>query len=297
MNAITTAQASFVEVPFHDHQILAAQVAGQIRVPMKPLASTLGLPWEPQRKRIMRDEVLKMGASMMEVPSAGGVQQMLTLPADLLPGFLFTIDVARLKPELRERMHLFRLEAFKVLADHFSSPARREPVPVTPRPSSAPNWQELNAARQTAPLLIAQISTETRPAVRSYLYALLQADADRLGLPLPPLDQLGEGVSADALIARLVKGLETLTARKVRWNHAAGGSSRRFAIVLSEIEKHFRYHDVDVAIDDRLRAILATSTASWRVSEKTIKSPIARKPVLAIVIEAWPLSQEAGNAE
>jgi hypothetical protein len=44
---------------------------------------------------------------------------MLCLPLDHLNGWLFGVDVARVRPELRERMSRYRAECFDVLARHF----------------------------------------------------------------------------------------------------------------------------------------------------------------------------------
>lgn len=297
MDASTTALVPapvFAQVPFHDVEILAARVGDQIRVPMKPLCGTLGLPWDGQRQRIGRDELLSEGASMMLVPSSGGEQEMLTLPVELLTGFLFGVDVKRLRPELRARMTLFRRECFAVLNAHFGQP-RREPPKIAPRLPVAPTWQELDAARRAAPPLLAAIAAETNPRARTYLHALLAHDADRLGVAVPRLGDLGEG--PDDLIARLRTGLETLTARRVKWNHLGGSPTGRIAIVLPELARLFRRHDIDVPIDDRLRDTLASySGARHRVRTVTLKSAIVRGYVHATLIEPWPFTSNAVEA-
>lgn len=284
-----TAAPHFAAVPFHEFEILAAREGEQIRIPMKPFCAILGLPWEGQRQRIMRDEVLKEGACMMQVPSAGGVQELMTLPIELLSGFLFGIDVKRLQPELRERMMLFRRDCFTVLHAHFTRSRLSPPVAVRP---TAPAWQELDAARRSAPSLLTAIAAETNPEARRYLHALLAHDADRIGIPAPRLADLGEG--PDELIARLRIALETLTARKVKWNHLGGSPTGRIAIVLPELQRLFARHDIDVPVDDRLRTTLQSYSGSrHRVRTLTLRSAITSKPVHATLIEPWPFAAHA----
>ena len=289
-DAAPPAPASFALVPFRDTQILAARVDQDVRVPMKRFCGTIGLPWEPQRKRIERNAVLAEGASMMEVPSEGGLQQQMTLPLGLLSGFLVGVDASRLAPERREAVLAFQREAYAVLHQHFfGRPAAPAALPVVARPPALPGWAELDAARRHAPALIEAISAERRPSVRRYLYQLLTADCDRLGLDAPALVDLGEDApTADALIDRLFAGLRTLEARKIRWNHFGRGISGRAAILLPEIAWEFQRADIDVAIDDELRAALRCSSIRYRITEETIRSDISRKPVLATVIAPWP---------
>jgi len=97
-------------VKFYEDEITAALVEikgkGDVYVPLRPICEYLGLDWSSQRKRLNRDEVLssELGMVMMTTPS--GQQQMICLPLDLLPGWLFGIDPSRVKPELKEKHSL-----------------------------------------------------------------------------------------------------------------------------------------------------------------------------------------------
>ena len=72
----------------------------------------------------------------------------------------------------------------------------------------------------------------------------------------------------------------------MRWNHAAGGARERLGVNLPEIARLFARHDIDVAVDDAVRAALATSTARWRITVQTIRSAVTRRPVHCHVLEA-----------
>lgn len=288
-----TSAPTFAMVPFRDTDILAARLGEEVRVPMKRFCGSIGLPWDGQRQRIERTDLLREGASMMLVPSEGGEQQQMTLPLGLLPGFLVGVSTNRLKPEARERLTLFQREAYEVLFRHFFG-APAAPQPIVARAPATPSWQELDAARRAAPALIAAIAAETKPSTRRYLYALLIADAERLGLPVPPLKDIGaDGDSPDELVQQLVDGLDILTSRRAKWNHLGDRANGRMAIVLEEVERHFVRHDIDVVIDDALRAALRAGTRRWRIQRQSIESKLTRQKIRAIVISVWPHTGEA----
>jgi hypothetical protein len=292
MTDVLAEPAEFALVPFRDTEILAARVGDTVRVPMKRFCGSIGLEWEPQRKRIGRDEVLNEGTAMMEVPSDGGSQRQVTLRADLIPGFLFGADAARYAPELRERVRTYRRECFAVLYAHFfAQAAMAVPVTIEPPASAVPlappiDWRERAAARRDLPGLVDVITAETRPTVRRLYYQLLAFDADRLGLPLPGLDQLGADAPEIDPLDQLIDALTTLTARRVRWNHLRIPNGRK-ALNIVEVAGHFVRHDIDMPIA-RIRSALSCSSKTWRVTVETITGgAITRKPVHCHVLERW----------
>src|SRR5204862_4295207 len=65
--------------------------------------------------------------------SEGGPQQMVCLPLDLLPGWLFGVATARVKTELKAKITRYRRECFRRLWDAF----KHDILPATdlaPRP-------------------------------------------------------------------------------------------------------------------------------------------------------------------
>lgn len=70
----------------------------------------------------MRDEVLAGEVRFVVVTPTnpqGGDPETLALPLDFLPGWLFGIDAARVKPELRERIIRYRRECYRRLWESF----------------------------------------------------------------------------------------------------------------------------------------------------------------------------------
>lgn len=146
-------------VSFYGDELVAIQQGETTYTPVKPVCDILGIDWESQRQRIARDEVLSEGACMIQVPSAGGPQQMLCLPVDYLHGWLFGVDVARIRPELRERLILYKRECYRVLSQAFSGGglatqselaelrARVEALEGQRRPRREPKPRQLPAPR------------------------------------------------------------------------------------------------------------------------------------------------------
>jgi hypothetical protein len=116
MSAVET---ELVPVAFHGDTVWAVEDADGVFVPLKPICENLGLNWRSQWNRLRRDEVLSEGVVVMTTPSPGGAQESTCLPLELLPGWLFGVDVNRVKPEIRDKLRTYRAECFKVLWAHF----------------------------------------------------------------------------------------------------------------------------------------------------------------------------------
>jgi P22_AR N-terminal domain len=107
-------------IPFHGLSLSAVLVNGAPFVAIRPICEALGINEAGQRQRIRRDPELKATACVMHsVAEDGKARQMLCLPLDRLNGWLFGVDVARVREELRERLGWYRRECFEVLARHF----------------------------------------------------------------------------------------------------------------------------------------------------------------------------------
>lgn len=130
-------------IDFHDDTLFAVEDGGTVFLAVKPICDGLGIDPKKQRERIQRDPVLSEGGAMMALPSAGGPQETFCLRLDLLQGWLFGIDAARVAPEARDRVLAYKRECCAVLFRHFYGdrqkpaqlapilePAREEPVPV-----------------------------------------------------------------------------------------------------------------------------------------------------------------------
>lgn len=138
-------QTQLVSVPFNGEIVVAAVIDGKPYVPMKPICNNLGLDWDGQRQRIKRNEVMAKGAVVITVPSNGGEQEMLCLPLSMLNGWLFGVDVNRVKEGLRDKLIKYQTECFDVLAQHFM-PAVAQAMRPEPQPAPTNSREKLNAS-------------------------------------------------------------------------------------------------------------------------------------------------------
>ena len=115
------------QVLFYQDEITAVLVGKgqqkQVYIPIRPICDFLGLSWTGQRERIERDAVLSgevRGVRVTRTPGAGGGTQTMTcLPLDYLSGFLFGVNVNRVKENVRERLVRYQRECYRVLAEAF----------------------------------------------------------------------------------------------------------------------------------------------------------------------------------
>jgi hypothetical protein len=126
----------------------------RIYVPVRPICDYLGLSWSGQRERVMRDEVLAESVRFVRVTRTnpkGGDPELLCLPLDYLPGWMFGVSANRVKPELKERITLYKRECYRRLWDAFKHeilPATTDLAPTIPAASGAQLAYELATAVQ-----------------------------------------------------------------------------------------------------------------------------------------------------
>src|SRR6476620_3340876 len=116
------------QIDFYGDEIVAVLVeeGGQatVYVPLRPLCEHLGLSWSGQRERVLRDEVLAEALRPVRVTRThAGERELACLPLEYLPGWLFGVSVARIRPALREKMIRYRRECFRALWQAFQGEA------------------------------------------------------------------------------------------------------------------------------------------------------------------------------
>ncbi len=125
-------------VDFYGDEIVAYVVrdpdAVQVYVPLRPLCQFMAISWPSQLNRIYRDDVLKTSVFIMNTQLPGDTQRRehVCLPLDVLPGWLFGISTARVKPELQEKLKRYRRECFRVLWEAFKPHILREETALAP---------------------------------------------------------------------------------------------------------------------------------------------------------------------
>ncbi|AIA76220.1 hypothetical protein FF32_15660 [Halomonas campaniensis] len=131
MTAIT---ASPISINFHGSIIPTFNVAGIVRVAVKPICDAIGLNWRSQYNRMQRHPVLSTCVVMMttQLPGERQRRKLLTLPLSKLNGWLFGVDTTRVKPELRDKLVEYQSECFDVLSDYWHKGQAVNPRTVTP---------------------------------------------------------------------------------------------------------------------------------------------------------------------
>ena len=218
-------------VDFYGDQVTGAVVAsGTIYVPLRPLCRYLGLDWSAQTRRIQRDDILASeirGVAITATPQEGGTQEMLCLPLDLLPGWLFGISASRVKPGLREKIIRYQRECFRVLWDAFK-PEILGNVTTTPLAEQSGAQIAYEMATAIQHLAKQQLDFEQRLDRSARWARTIEARVSSLELQVDP----GEHIS-DAQAAELAGAVKNVAA--VLGGHSAYGSVyaelyRRFGI-------------------------------------------------------------------
>ena len=164
--------SALVTVPFHGDELVAVDREGVVFVALKPIVTSLGLDWSGQHQRVRRDEVLREGMGVIPIPSGSGVQEATALRLDLLNGWLFTIDSARVRPTVRDKLIRYQRECYAALHAHFTR--AQPPVPAAAPPVDA---ELLRLAEKRQLVAEARQSFDAQAARELWI---------ELGLPLTP---------------------------------------------------------------------------------------------------------------
>lgn len=115
-----------VTVEFHGQSLIAVEVEGKPYVAMRPIVENIGLDWAAQYSRIKRHPVLSTSVVVITTQMPGDDQQrnVFCLPLSMLNGWLFGVDVNRVREEIRPKLLRYQTECFEVLYRHFM-PAQR----------------------------------------------------------------------------------------------------------------------------------------------------------------------------
>lgn len=125
MNTVTT-------IDFHGQSILTINQDNIIYTAIKPICENIGLAWHGQYERIKRDEVLKSTVRVIRmVADDNKIRQLVCLPLQYLNGWLFGVDVKRVKPEIQDTLIMYKKECYQVLHDYW-----HKGVAVNPRPTT-----------------------------------------------------------------------------------------------------------------------------------------------------------------
>lgn len=161
-------------VDFYGDGLVVFHQDGISYTPVKPVCDRFGIDWEGQRQRIARDEVLDSATCMIKAQIPGDTQRRdhVCLPLDYLNGWLFGVDVGRIRPELRERLILYKRECYRILARAFQGGEGVASASLEARVAA------LEAAQRGAQQRILRIKTASFSPMAESIIAVLQAHPD-----------------------------------------------------------------------------------------------------------------------
>lgn len=113
-----SAQISTINVPFYGDNLYLVSHNGEPFVPMKPVVEGMGLDWASQFTKIKQR--FAKGIVEITIPSKGGGQPMTCLAFRKFAGWLHTINVGKVRAELREKVARYQEECDDVLYQYWT---------------------------------------------------------------------------------------------------------------------------------------------------------------------------------
>lgn len=113
---------STITIDFHGDPLAAIlDDTRGVLVPLRPLVTGMGLNWSGQFLRVQRHPILGPAVCMTQT---GSDRDVVALPLDLVPGFLFGVDASRVAEAVRPKVLDYQRECFRVLADACLGPPK-----------------------------------------------------------------------------------------------------------------------------------------------------------------------------
>lgn len=264
-------EISFVN--FHGNAVPTILYNAEPHVGMKAICEQMGLDWEGQRQRILRDEILQTTTCMIQVVAQDGKKrEMVTLPLEMFNGWLFGIDANRVKPEIKGTILAYQRECFKVLYNHWHGKNTGSSSPIRLHETRVKLLKELHKA-------------DTQP-MRESIYQSLQAVSQELGLPLLPMEDFQTTHDKEALkvCSRFWATVELIRDEaETPVNHSNNLS--QIAINLPEIIKLADKHDIDCPSTTELRRYLRSSGNPRFNGIRAVRSCLINEPKKCWVFE------------
>lgn len=118
MKSIAT-QISTINVPFHGDNLYLVSHGGEAQVPMRPVVEGMGLDWASQFTKIKQRFKTSVVMITMQLPGDIQRREVVCLNLRKLAGWLHTINVGKVRPELREKVARYQEECDDVLYQYW----------------------------------------------------------------------------------------------------------------------------------------------------------------------------------
>ena len=110
-------------LPFHGQHIITAISAGVAYVAMKPIVENLDMSWSTQVRKLMAQADKFNCVHMNMVAGDNKLRQLLCIPLKKLNGWLFSINPAKVRDDIRDRLVRYQEECFTALHDYWTKGA------------------------------------------------------------------------------------------------------------------------------------------------------------------------------
>lgn len=136
---------SLARVPFRGGFIEAAQLDGEVWVPIRPVCDALGVSLQGQLAKLRGKPWACIKMILSQMPGDDQTRQLAAVDLRSLPLWLATIEPSRVKPEARPALVTYQREAAEVLYRHFLAPPAPIKVPTIPGTIEAARIEALEA--------------------------------------------------------------------------------------------------------------------------------------------------------
>jgi hypothetical protein len=124
--AVKTSQPQEALLDIYGVNIITVYEGGQIWVALKPIVEALGLDWSSQRSKINRLKEEGVAISPHPVKTNGGTQKMLFIRLEDLPIYLYSINISKVKPEIKPKLLKFKRETAEVIRNYWMNKFKQE---------------------------------------------------------------------------------------------------------------------------------------------------------------------------
>ncbi|MFB0711910.1 phage antirepressor N-terminal domain-containing protein [Buttiauxella noackiae] len=120
-------QISAINVPFHGDNLYLVSHDGEAQVPMRPVVEGMGLDWASQFTKIKSRFKTSVVMITIQLPGDNQRREVVCLNLRKLAGWLHTINVGKVRPELREKVARYQEECDDVLYQYWTKDEVKNP--------------------------------------------------------------------------------------------------------------------------------------------------------------------------
>ena len=160
-----TAQSSTLVKFLFDGDELDVVPGVEVSVVVRRICDVLGVSYQGQIEKLKADPSTCLKMILTQIPGDDQRREVACVPIRTLPLWLATIHPSKVKPEARDKLIKYKLEAAEVLADHFIGP-RQPPVtsaaptrPLTPRQQEVLSFVQAHARTTGKPPTFQRVAT------------------------------------------------------------------------------------------------------------------------------------------